>query len=93
MKETKIKHIEIGKAVFAISDWYHEGKPSGHLAICKATVKEVYWNSERGIEYQLETPSGDEWGDVVKESDVSESFESICKLAFETRWKDLEDYS
>lgn len=93
MNKVKHKH-NINDKVYAISEWYADGKPSGHYAIVKAIVESfniTVSEDETITNYWLTTPSGEQWGDCVNEKEVFETFEDACKWARE-QWERLEDW-
>lgn len=84
MAKVKYEAYEIGSKVFGISNYYKDGKPINYVAIYEAIVEDVsirYDEKTNAIEisYMLKTPSGEDWGDSVDESSVSDSFDELVQ--------------
>lgn len=79
MGKTKYEVYEIGSKVWAISQFYKDGKPSEYLAIFPAIIKDATIEAGKlpntiSVSYWLSTLEGKEWGDSVDEIDVSDDF-------------------
>lgn len=64
---------DIGSKVFAISTCLSENKDTYHYAIFPVIIKSVMFN-ENSVEYEVTTPKGKLWNDVVSNNEISDSF-------------------
>ena len=90
MAKVKYEAYEVGSKVFGISHYYKDGKPINYVAIYEASVGDVSFRYDEKtnaleVSYMLKTPSGEDWGDSVDESCVSDSFDEIVQR-MKTKW-------
>ena len=81
MKETLIKHYEVGETVYVYEEYDDGGILSGYVAIFEAIIEEVIIEIKKDgkiiLEYWLEDKSGKSWGDGVKPSNMAYSREEL----------------
>ena len=80
--KTKYEVYKIGSKVYAIADYYKDGKPTNYIAIFEASIIGIQIDYKKEtikteISYWLSTPDGEEWGDSVKEDYVSDKFDEL----------------
>ena len=84
MAKQSYEVYKIGSNVYAIARYYKDGKPTNYISIFEAIVLDAtigYSKKTNTLEvsYMLTTPNGQEWGDVVDEADISDSFDALVE--------------
>ena len=80
-RDFEFEAYPIGTPVYAISIYHNYGKATDHIAIYQAVVEDVRYSETDGVEYYLESKSGNSWSDVIKAEHVSEDMDDLIDVA------------